>query len=229
LKVVLLQLENEQMLFYVEGEEKDWLARSDAERGSGFFAYAENQYDRMQRMLTESKGAVGQRMKSVWQWLQQKIDPQEALLRSLRRAATIDLLYPSDMSEREALDQWSRFLAAKDKHHIFRVILNTSISPFTILLTPLPGPNIIGYWFVYRAFCHTLALMGVRRARNSLSSIRLISEPLLNGRLQVADEAGLEHLSKELGLNGLGRYLIRSAKFTVAGNGGGLAEESSHT
>jgi hypothetical protein len=229
LKVVLLRLENEQVLFYVEEEDKDWLARGDAERGSGLFAYAETQYERMQRMLTESKGAVGQRMKSVWQWLQRKIDPEEALLRSLRRAATIDLLYPSDMSEREALDQWSRFLAAKDRHHIFRVILNTSISPFTILLTPLPGPNIIGYWFVYRAFCHTLALMGVRRARNRLRSTRLNSEPLLNGRWQVADEAGIEQLSKELGLHGLGRYLSRSAKFTVAGNGGGLAEESPNT
>ena len=29
----------------------------------------------------------------------------------------------------------------------------------------VPGPNIIGYWFVYRAICHLLALLGIRRAR----------------------------------------------------------------
>jgi hypothetical protein len=229
LKVVLLQLDDEQVLFYIEEEDKDRLVRDDGERSGGLFAFAETQYERFRRMLNESNGAVGQRMKSLWHWLQRKIDPQEALLRSLRRSASVELLYPGNMSEREAFAHWSHFLAAKDRHHIFRVILNTSISPFTILLTPLPGPNIIGYWFVYRAFCHTLALMGVRRARNRLRSTRLNSEPLLNGRWQVADEAGIEQLSKELGLHGLGRYLSRSAKFTVAGNGGGLAGESPNT
>ena len=42
--------------------------------------------------------------------------------------------------------------------------MNLAISPFTVLLVPVPGPNVVGFWFVYRIVCHALALLGIRRA-----------------------------------------------------------------
>ncbi|MEJ7711591.1 MAG: hypothetical protein WKF84_17425 [Pyrinomonadaceae bacterium] len=38
------------------------------------------------------------------------------------------------------------------------------MAPIPLVLAPVPGPNVIGYWFWYRAICHALALMGIRRA-----------------------------------------------------------------
>ena len=48
--------------------------------------------------------------------------------------------------------------------HLLGLALNLAISPLTVLLVPVPGPNVVGFWFVYRIVCHALALLGIRRA-----------------------------------------------------------------
>jgi hypothetical protein len=42
------------------------------------------------------------------------------------------------------------------------------VAPLTVVLAPLPGPNLVGYWFVYRAVHHGLILTGLGRARRGL-------------------------------------------------------------
>ena len=43
---------------------------------------------------------------------------------------------------------------------------NVLIAPAALaLLWPLPGPNLIGYWFAYRAVHHWLILRGIRSVR----------------------------------------------------------------
>jgi len=54
--------------------------------------------------------------------------------------------------------------------------VNTVISPVTLILTPIPGPNLLGYWIAYRAFCHLLAVLGARGAEELIDSTTLNPE-----------------------------------------------------
>ena len=58
---------------------------------------------------------------------------------------------------------WTDYLNKQWWRHLAWLIVNGTIAPFTLLLFPLPGPNLIGYWFAYRAVHHTLVVWGIRR------------------------------------------------------------------
>jgi hypothetical protein len=47
-------------------------------------------------------------------------------------------------------------------------VINGTIAPFTIVLALLPGPNVIGYWFLYRAIHHMLVVWGIGRVRRAV-------------------------------------------------------------
>ena len=50
---------------------------------------------------------------------------------------------------------------------MFWLIVNGVIAPFSVLFAILPGPNLIGYWFAYRAIHHMLVVWGIRRVRRN--------------------------------------------------------------
>ena len=47
------------------------------------------------------------------------------------------------------------------------LIVNGVIAPFSVLFAILPGPNLIGYWFAYRAIHHSLVVWGIRRVQRN--------------------------------------------------------------
>jgi hypothetical protein len=105
------------------------------------------------------------RMRHVWDWLQRRMHPDEPMLVRMRSTPTIEINHPASLSSDEAKAAWAAFLAAQRRRHLPWLVVNGLISPLTVLLAPLPGPNIVGYWFVYRAARDLLALLGVRRAK----------------------------------------------------------------
>ena len=60
-------------------------------------------------------------------------------------------------------EAWNAFLAEGLRRHRPWFVVNLLISPLTVVLAPLPGPNIIGYWFVFRAWQDGMILLGIRR------------------------------------------------------------------
>ena len=86
-----------------------------------------------------------------------------------------------------------------------------AISPLTVLLVPVPGPNVIGFWFVYRTVCHTLALLGIHRA----SGPRVTTAFRPSADLDEAPGEGVRSRATRLaashGLTGLGAFLGRVA------------------
>src|SRR5262249_54279642 len=57
--------------------------------------------------------------------------------------------------------------------HLFWMCVNTVVAPFTVVLAILPGPNVIGFWFLYRAIVHALIVLGIRRARRGRIPLEL--------------------------------------------------------
>jgi len=77
------------------------------------------------------------------------------------------------------------------------------------VFTPLPGPNVIGYWVVYRAVCHWLARLGARNACGVTT--RLHSTGALDGALGENDHERIASLTSSFGLHGLEAFVKRSA------------------
>jgi hypothetical protein len=66
---------------------------------------------------------------------------------------------------------------------------NAILAPFTWLLAILPGPNVVGYWFTYRAIHHALIVLGIRRVQGDRATIELCPREELDRPIE-RDENG---------------------------------------
>ncbi|HYE64353.1 MAG TPA: hypothetical protein VD966_02150 [Pyrinomonadaceae bacterium] len=209
MKVYLLGLDDERCVFYTEGPET--VAEfEDAAPRSGPRGWVERKYKSLQVILRESESGVGLHMRRAWEWLQRRASPDEPVLRSLRGAQAIKLYHPLTLTERESLSLWADYLASRRRRHTIGLIVNGLISPLTVLLTPIPGPNVIGYWFVYRLICHLLALLGVRRAGSRRVTTQCLALSELDGSFGGADGERLAGVAARFGLNGLEAFIKRA-------------------
>lgn len=218
MKVYLLPVGDDECLFYSEGPELAGEAGVVAPERGGVRGWAEQKYKSLQVVLTESEGGVGLRMRRAWEWLQKRTAPDEPLLRSLRGAGMIELVHPSSLAGEEAREQWECYLSSRSRRHTFWLIVNSIVSPVTVLLAPVPGPNVIGYWFVYRAVCHLLAKLGIARARRGEVPLELSASDVLDGTFAGASGERIASVEASFGLQGLGAYLERAT--------GGRAKQS---
>ena len=208
MKVYLLPLGDEECLFYSEGPEVTDEGEATAPR-EGVRGWAEQKYKSLQAVLTESESGVGLRVRRAWEWLQKRTAPDEPLLRSLRGAKAIELLHPSSLNEDEVREHWTCYLKSRKRRHTFWLVVNAVFSPLTLLLAPVPGPNVIGYWFVYRAVCHLLARLGIRRTLDGEVTTELVASRELEGTFALANDERVANVEASFGLKGLGAYLQR--------------------
>jgi hypothetical protein len=208
LKIYLLSLDGGNFVFYSEGPEAVVELEAAIPR-RGIRGWVERKYKSLQVILTESEKGVGLRMRRIWEWLQKRISPDEPILRALRGVRVITLHYPLTIGQEDTVTMWKRYLRERQGRHMFWFIANTLVSPLTLLLAPVPGPNLIGYWFVYRAVCHLLARLGARHARSERVETDLVSTGMLDAPLGTGDEKRIGSLSAAFGLVGLDAYIKR--------------------
>jgi hypothetical protein len=131
----------------------------------GLHGWAESRLRRIRSKWEHAEGRAVRLIHHAWNWLQRHTHPDEVLLARLRKAHAIEVYHPASMSAEEAASEWSAFLAASRRRHWPWFIVNALIAPLTVALAPLPGPNLIGYWFAYRAVHHWLILIGLGKVR----------------------------------------------------------------
>jgi hypothetical protein len=209
LKVLVLQTKEDGLLFYGENSEaRD--GESEAPSRKGLITWVEQQYLKLERFLNQSERGLGLKLRRAWNWLHRFTGPDEAFLRSLRNQDQIELFYPQTLDPQFVLESWRRYISAKGRKHTVWLIVDTVISPVTLLLTPIPGPNLLGYWIAYRAFCHLLAVLGVRRAQDLVSSTTLIPEGLLDEFGATYSQSAVSRLAEEFEFSGLSDFLNRA-------------------
>ncbi|WP_435018186.1 hypothetical protein TA3x_000132 [Tundrisphaera sp. TA3] len=138
--------------------------------GRGLRAWLNRTYHRFKDAAERSESGVGLQARRLFEWLRHFVSPDESMLRRLRRAEEIRIHHPPAMGPDEARSAWEAYLAGRRYPHLFWLMVDLVVSALTIPLAVIPGPNVLGYWFVYRAACHTLALLGIRRARRQAAS-----------------------------------------------------------
>lgn len=208
MKIYLLNLDGGRCAFYSEGPETV-VEKEIAAPRAGMRGWAERRYKSLQIILTESEKGVGLRVRRIWEWLQKRIPPDEPVLRSLRGVSAVVLHHPPTFTEEETRSLWQAYLKNRQGRHMFWFIINALVSPLTLLLAPLPGPNIIGYWFVYRSACHMLARLGARNARSEQVTTEFLANDELDGAVCLKDEERIASLSSSFGLQGLEEFIKR--------------------
>jgi hypothetical protein len=145
--------------------------------------------------MTHSSGFVARLGRRSWQFVRERMHPDERLLARLRSARSIEVHYPATTDRDQVVAAWSRFLAGARRRHWAWFVGNVLVCPLTVFLIPVPGPNLIGYWFVYRAVHHWLILAGLGRVRRGLVAPRFrprddLGSSALPAHLDPAEVAG---------------------------------------
>ena len=100
-------------------------------------------------------------------WVVRGIDhaiAEQRTLWSLRGMTSAAFVYPDDLTESAAAAAREQLLAHARRHHGWWLLANLVGAAVTAVLVLLPGPNIIGYYFIFRVIAHYLSWSGARQA-----------------------------------------------------------------
>lgn len=141
---------------------------------------------RLQAALLRTSRQAGPKARRVRNWLNHRVAPDETMLAGFRRAEWLCVQHPTDLGPDEVGRRWTEYLRDRQTHHLRRLALNLVFLPLTLLMAPIPGPNIIGYWFLYRAILHGMVLHGLRRATSRALETTFLADPALDHVLETA-------------------------------------------
>jgi len=151
----------------------------------------------------------GARLKErIMAWVAERIAEQR-LLWNLRRETAVAATYPQDMTFEQAMTLIRRTLQRDYGRHRIWLAVDGLLFIASAAFIPIPGPNIIGYYFAFRVVGHWLcvrgALQGLRRIAwtgrpseplNELREAALLEGDARQRRVHdVAERLALPHLS----------------------------------
>jgi hypothetical protein len=104
---------------------------------------------------------------------------------------------------------WSVYLRNRLNKHRVWLIVDAVLSPLSLFLFPLPGPNVVGYWLVYRVVVHLFAMNGASRCRRGRVEVSYRGRVDLDGMVSLGDHERIERLADSLGFPDLSSALAR--------------------
>ena len=160
--------------------------------------------------------SLGARVKvRVMRWVAESIAEQR-LLWQLRSRAVATLVHPDDLSDDQAQQLLRRSLQRDWDRHRFWLVLDLLGGAASVLLILLPGPNVLGYYFLFRIVGHYLSLRGARRGLVVITWTKTPSPALTTLRGVVADppesrETVVQEVATTLRLEHLASFFQRAA------------------
>ncbi len=141
---------------------------------------------------------------------------EQRLLWELRGKEAVLLVYPDDVTEAQARQLLKRSLQRDWERHRFWLGIDGLGVIGSAFLILLPGPNFIGYYFVFRIVGHFLSLRGARQGLNAVTWAAEASAPLslLRTMIGEAPDARAERLrdvASTLKLEHLAAFFQRTA------------------
>lgn len=191
-----------------------WMRRQVA-RFRAMLAEAEAERDRVER------GEPGERRGGIGRWVMARLAETIAEQRLLWRVRRIDrarLVHPSDVAGPDALARAMRqFEADFGKHRRWCLIDATVTAVTGPLFFFVPGPNLISWYFAFRALGHYYALRGARRATTRVAWDTSASDALADVRDALdldpaARRSRLDAIAAVLDLPKLAHFVERVAR-----------------
>jgi predicted nucleic acid-binding protein len=225
MNVFLIPIGPNRYELYCEMPEEDSVSAHEGER-PGMFQRFVASGRRFIATLERGQHGPGVVARGLWQRILARFGrliteavAEQRLLWHLRNRTAATAIYPDDL-EGSSVIPIVRALVQKDfERHRFWLAIDMLLLAVSALLTLLPGPNLIAYYFAFRVIGHFLSIRGARQALMRVTWSLEPSAPLAELRrlLQedaVARRSRVEALSSSLGLEQLPRFLDR---MTAAG------------
>ena len=108
---------------------------------------------------------LGRAKNRTLRWVVESIAEQR-LLWQLRGKDAVLLVFPDDLTDPQARQLLMRSLQRDWDRHRFWLVVDTLGGLGSIALIILPGPNFIGYYFMFRIVGHYFSLRGARQGMN---------------------------------------------------------------
>jgi hypothetical protein len=148
-------------------------------------------------------------------WVAESIAEQR-LLWQLRGRADATLVHPDDLTDAQADQLLRRSLRRDWERHRFWMIVDALGGAGSVLLILLPGPNLIGYYFMFRIVGHFFSLRGARNGLLKVAWTRRASDALTTVRSVVGDppesrEPVVREVALALRLEHLASFFQRTA------------------
>jgi hypothetical protein len=141
-------------------------------------------------------------------WLKSKLPADERLLMALRRARSITLIHPSSMSPQKARRDWVAYLENRLRFRLVALLLYLAVLVPSVLISVLPGPNVVGIWVTFRLIAHAFALVGIVRMKRGRAGLSTRSSEVLDGPV-ITDRRTTQAVQEHFNLIGLKGRLKR--------------------
>ncbi|MHB1560587.1 MAG: hypothetical protein ACYC61_24305 [Isosphaeraceae bacterium] len=198
MKIYLLSIDGRRCFFYADETESPDDQQECDEPGRadrlGWRAWAYHRWSRVQAAWDHSDARAVRWTRNIWLWMHSWAHPDEAMLSRLRSARRIELHHPAGRTGVQVLGLWHAYLDHRWWRHVLWAAANGIVAPPALLmLWILPGPNIIGYWFAYRAVHHALIVRGISRVRRGQVALELRKVAALDWPIERDDQGKARH------------------------------------
>jgi len=190
-KIFYLKSDRGRPFFYADPAE---VRADDAERPAGALGWIGRKWEGIEFRWKESDGSAAQWSRRLWDRLHSWSKPDEPLLARLATADAIVVRHPAAIAERKVRSAWRRYLAARAGSHWFWLAVDGFLTPITgAVLWILPGPNVVFFWFAYRAYTHYAIVRAIHRARWSPPPTTFEADEALDRPVRRGDDGGRSH------------------------------------
>jgi hypothetical protein len=172
--------------------------------------------ERHQDAASEPPQGIGQRIKARFRRTIAETVAEQRLLWHMRRQSRATAVHPSDLDEARVTQVVNSNMRSDYEKHRRWLVINTLLFIVSGLLTLVPGPNVIAYYFAFRLVGHFLSMRGARQALDRIEWRTRPSAALARLRALInADgnerRAEVEAIAAELQLEHLPRFFDRVA------------------
>ena len=197
MKIYMLMIDEERFFFFADESDIDHEDRSEVEEAgdskSGLRKWVHGRIVKFKQAWHDAGSGALYWVRRIWDWLHTLVRPDESMLAQLRTARRIKLHHPAAHSHGDVLAKWRDYLTWQRRRHSFWLGFNAVITPFATALFVLPGPNLIGYWFAYRAIHHGIVVWGITRAHRNQIPIEMHSVESLDRHIEHDGEGNARH------------------------------------
>lgn len=196
-------------------------------RGTGLFAALRHRFTEMLRAAEQrrAQGAavvhepaasrLGRLQEHIFAWVAERVAEQR-LLWNLRRETAAVAAHPQDMTADQVLALIRRMLRRDHDRHRRWAVIDAVVLTVSAVLAPLPGPNLLSYYFAFLVVGHWFSMRGAAQGLHRVTWTARPCPPLTDlrdlGLLEPsAREARVQDVASRLGLDHLASFVGRIA------------------
>jgi hypothetical protein len=147
-----------------------------------------------------------ERARAKYEQIALELFASDRFVRRLKKFKKISVLLNKPIEPAEVKSKLTEMLRDSSYHHLRWLIVDSVLLPFSLLAAPVPGPNLIGYYLLFRVYSHWKSYRSASQARLDQIDVHVSTQA---GEVHDAFskqkdvQSGLKELRRKFGLRAL--------------------------